>query len=161
MIHLLQVFCGFTPAYAGNTAKLPPPAHLQQVHPRIRGEYLFVFALPLPLTGSPPHTRGIQGYVHDQSSKPRFTPAYAGNTRLNVLSRAGSQVHPRIRGEYEIYRELRMYKEGSPPHTRGIRELRYYSLSNHRFTPAYAGNTFALSIFACIAQVHPRIRGEY
>ena len=36
----------------------------------------------------------------------RFTPAYAGNTIQGERLPAHAEVHPRIRGEYRIYREV-------------------------------------------------------
>ena len=50
---------------------------------------------------------------------------------------------------------------GSPPHTRGILRDERFDLLRNGFTPAYAGNTVGLKIGKALAEVHPRIRGEY
>ena len=50
---------------------------------------------------------------------------------------------------------------GSPPHTRGILVEINPSGAVRRFTPAYAGNTLENCKIETVAQVHPRIRGEY
>ena len=52
-----------------------------------------------------------------------------------------SWVHPRIRGEYQVWKECREWVPGSPPHTRGIPPALSNGHSDLRFTPAYAGNT--------------------
>ena len=54
-----------------------------------------------------------------------------------------------------------MTNRGSPPHTRGIPDLPDAGGSVTGFTPAYAGNTSAMSQGQCGTRVHPRIRGEY
>ena len=78
-----------------------------------------------------------------------------------LVSRAHPKVHPRIRGEYGVRVMISKYTSGSPPHTRGI-QLRGQCLTcEERFTPAYAGNTYAPSRRRCTRRVHPRIRGEY
>jgi len=90
----------FTPAYAGNTlprGTVPAPS---QVHPRIRGEYLFQKTSLAGFKGSPPHTRGILLNYLLRPTRTGFTPAYAGNTCQKGSSFLWPRVHPRIRGEY-------------------------------------------------------------
>ena len=91
---------GFTPAYAGNTGIAIVITCRNQVHPRIRGEYVpprFTFMLKM---GSPPYTRGIHRCDKQLHEVSRFTPAYAGNTRKGDRFTQVWRVHPRIRGEY-------------------------------------------------------------
>ena len=52
-------------------------------------------------------------------------------------------------------------EEGSPQHTRGIRERMAAVNEAFRFTPAYAGNTQNHQLCGLPYQVHPRFRGEY
>ena len=52
------------------------------------------------ILGSPPLTRGILLYKGLGVEGYGFTPAHAGNTQQACPSPAGSQVHPRSRGEY-------------------------------------------------------------
>ena len=73
----------FTPAYAGNTVPVDTQALTAWVHPRIRGEYSILPIYAVCISGSPPHTRGILRIRGFGSSWPRFTPAYAGNTRIS------------------------------------------------------------------------------
>ena len=91
----------------------------------------------------------------------RFTPAHAGNTPDCRGRHLRIEVHPRSRGEYRISVAACFQSSGSPPLTRGIREIVDMAAYAARFTPAHAGNT---STYLCIGfhgWVHPRSRGEY
>ena len=91
---------GFTPASAGNIPSFFIRWCKWWVHPRIRGEYAFSASIPISISGSPPHPRGISGVGKKEGVKGRFTPASAGNIRFHCNSFLQYQVHPRIRGEY-------------------------------------------------------------
>ena len=131
----------FTPAYAGNTSFPSSPERRSGVHPRIRGEYAESCASWRFAAGSPPHTRGIPEHQHGVCGGDRFTPAYAGNTQIEVDAVRRAEVHPRIRGEYLKAGTARVLTAGSPPHTRGIPFPDLFLSLHGRFTPAYAGNT--------------------
>ena len=152
---------GFTPAYAGNIVLFSLFIFLDQVHPRIRGEYTGNTPDIPPIPGSPPHTRGILSAFFFCPVQHRFTPAYAGNITRTISDVGLLQVHPRIRGEYSLSRSCALSCSGSPPHTRGIFNYNGDSRTWHRFTPAYAGNIPYCQGEQQSPQVHPRIRGEY
>ena len=156
-----RITAGFTPAYAGNTMVKPFRQFAAEVHPRIRGEYSPVRIVPGVPRGSPPHTRGILPLKKRVNFAQRFTPAYAGNTAAGADVCRAYQVHPRIRGEYNMASLPEGTHEGSPPHTRGIPIQQENWLVIWRFTPAYAGNTPVPDTRKSSAKVHPRIRGEY
>ena len=59
------------------------------------------------------------------------------------------EVHPRIRGEYNRAFLAVVRKEGSPPHTRGIRIKDADGSCLEGFTPAYAGNTCKIPPLHC------------
>ena len=111
--------------------------------------------------GSPPHTRGILNADPSRTASNGFTPAYAGNTLENCKIETVAQVHPRIRGEYSDKLSIASRLQGSPPHTRGIRDSAIQIVVRYRFTPAYAGNTKTSVLDPLDYRVHPRIRGEY
>ena len=69
----------FIPAYAGNATIVGLNRREIPVHPRIRGERLFVERLELFRNGSSPHTRGTPVHLIVGFAVPRFIPAYAGN----------------------------------------------------------------------------------
>ena len=134
----------FTPAHAGNTHHCFTWSWSQQVHPRSRGEYKQGKTLNTPHLGSPPLTRGILPGRRQIQSGLRFTPAHAGNTwKVGRWNKPGL-VHPRSRGEYLPLIRWRAREIGSPPLTRGIHFSGSPGSKRHRFTPAHAGNTFAV-----------------
>ena len=112
---------GITPAYAGNTGNTNAEHNIREDHPRIRGEHLIHLRRDLYPLGSPPHTRGTQGFIFKRLFAPGITPAYAGNTEDIFIRTHYRRDHPRIRGEH---RKACLYNtpyQGSPPHTRGTR----------------------------------------
>mgnify|MGYP004663036855 CR=1 FL=1 len=116
------------------------PVYTDQVHPRIRGEYILVTKSLAYIAGSPPHTRGIWFNWLIALQICRFTPAYAGNIAIVLFLIVAPEVHPRIRGEYFDDYKGQDVILGSPPHTRGIFVVVCVFLRGFRFTPAYAGN---------------------
>ena len=112
------------------------------------------------LDGSSPLARGTQdldrlGYVAD-----RFTPAYAGNSWRLRYSCGLVPVHPRLRGELGCSGGALSLLDGSSPLTRGTRRPRDLQLFDHRFIPAYAGNSALTKASRSCSSVHPRLRGE-
>ena len=71
----------------------------------------------------------------------RFIPAYAGNTIDGGGEVARQAVHPRLRGEHAGEGHDIETRHGSSPLTRGTPHLTEAQLQDHRFIPAYAGNT--------------------
>ena len=70
-------------------------------------------------------------------------------------------VHPHIRGAY-MGRPAKIYvKNGSSPHTWGIRQVRGRDGRAARFIPTYVGHTPSAVVFRCMASVHPHLRGAY
>ena len=130
-----------TPASAGNTQAAPAPRERYPDHPRIRGEYHSWESSGVPVKGSPPHPRGIRSGQDKAMGVLRITPASAGNTERVLLGPATTRDHPRIRGEYRLYRIRRRYRSGSPPHPRGIPKQARREGIDFRITPASAGNT--------------------
>ena len=151
----------FTPASAGNTYYSFRHDYTSQVHPRLRGEYLYSWIIVRYKLGSPPPPRGILGVDAVTLNNIRFTPASAGNTHQSYTSQHNRQVHPRLRGEYSNGKKIQISIPGSPPPPRGIHTDDIEKNSNDRFTPASAGNTYIAAKNTWVCQVHPRLRGEY
>ena len=110
---------GITPAWAGkSTVVLPTPGYLWD-HPRVGGEKLLQFALPLLLTGSPPRGRGKDLTDTRHLRGLRITPAWAGKSKIaNPFIRA-HQDHPRVGGEKGCAELVKLGLRGSPPRGRG------------------------------------------
>ncbi len=151
----------FTPAHAGNTKAGCQDSITAGVHPRSRGEYVFLDASMASRRGSPPLTRGILASVPVYVCFPGFTPAHAGNTKSQFFIKVPAKVHPRSRGEYPSIKAVVIFPLGSPPLTRGIPLYTLFFPLLIRFTPAHAGNTAAYINNFLAPQVHPRSRGEY
>ena len=93
---------GITPAWAGkSTVVLPTPGYLWD-HPRVGGEKLLQFALPLLLTGSPPRGRGKGFRRHRHEPGYGIIPAWAGKREPGVLMVWQFQDHPRVGGEKRL-----------------------------------------------------------
>ena len=150
-----------TPAFAGNTRSMRTVSIISSAHPRIRGEYDRGAESMSDNLGSPPHSRGIQSGAVRQRVVCRLTPAFAGNT-ASLYGRIRRRLaHPRIRGEYDGAADGAFHRDGSPPHSRGIR-LEFSDPGRPLgLTPAFAGNTDLLRHLLGWGAAHPRIRGEY
>ena len=131
----------FIPAHAGNTFPVDLLVKMVKVHPRSRGEYLYVFERFCIQAGSSPLTRGILTEAATSMGKSRFIPAHAGNTDAQVKYEKRNKVHPRSRGEYTIDYAGIAASLGSSPLTRGIPSCREIHALVDRFIPAHAGNT--------------------
>ena len=90
-----------------------------------------------------------------------ITPAYAGNTSRKITSTLLQKDHPRLRGEHSFFLSPKQSFLGSPPPTRGTLCIINALIFNAGITPAYAGNTIALSVNTLMPWDHPRLRGEH
>ena len=111
-------------------------------------------------SGSSPRARGTQLLAVDVPSSPRFIPACAGNAALSALRRSWAAVHPRMRGERDIFKKPVGEFDGSSPHARGTRQTEIRVSCRRRFIPACAGNAIAVASAMRAITVHPRMRGE-
>ncbi len=110
----------FIPAGAGNITGKRPPLKCSAVHPRGRGEHLWVRGNSMEPDGSSPRARGTWNGRLPAGMAYRFIPAGAGNMCPTSRSISSSSVHPRGRGEHPLIVLL---------HRHGL-----------RFIPAGAGN---------------------
>ena len=111
--------------------------------------------------GSPPPTRGTPPQATNIFKTFGITPAYAGNTQLYFYKFGSYKDHPRLRGEHPFMISANFRNVGSPPPTRGTRDLRLLYECYEGITPAYAGNTTMLKGQKSRYRDHPRLRGEH
>ena len=130
-----------TPACAGNTSTERIYNLLNRDHPRLRGEYKEPMKSKSYEEGSPPLARGIPSFLFHLVSHFRITPACAGNTHLVMTFVKSHWDHPRLRGEYKIWKTGALQCPGSPPLARGIRRPDVAVPEVRGITPACAGNT--------------------
>ena len=110
------------------------------VHPRLRGELLWLLTISILFVGSSPLTRGTRHQLTHAGLIERFIPAYAGNSHGAVT--------------------IAPDEHGSSPLTRGTQYQEYCRAFQVRFIPAYAGNSSKLAMILIPESVHPRLRGE-
>ena len=110
--------------------------------------------------GSSPLTRGTPPRRICEPRRPRFIPAYAGNSILNSPPLERLTVHPRLRGELGQTISSGCIPSGSSPLTRGTRAVSRPLHGFSRFIPAYAGNSYPRRRSCHLTAVHPRLRGE-
>ena len=149
------------PAYAGNTANGSRPSRAPAVHPRVCEEHSSGHLKNQFQIGSSPRVRGTHIPHDKQCVIHRFIPACAGNTALVPHQRRTPPVHPRVCGEHACIPAARTTYSGSSPRMRGTLPG-YRNLGHrHRFIPAYAGNTCAVTQSGWFVAVHPRVCGEH
>ena len=99
-LNLCIVSFGFNPAYAGNMESILHFHFLEQVQPRVCGEYTRSKVSVLSPTGSTPRMRGIYEQLNLCIVSFGFNPAYAGNMESILHFHFLEQVQPRVCGEY-------------------------------------------------------------
>ncbi len=96
----------------------------------------------------------------DMSAR-RFIPAGAGNTAPLTSGLKRASVYPRWRGEHTGLAVTANPANGLSPLARGTQIYCIHYLTELRFIPAGAGNTFFCA-FRCVTfPVYPRWRGEH
>ena len=108
-----------TPAYAGNTNLFYDILHIHRDHPRVCGEHNNCLCYNKQVVGSPPRMRGTPPVIGTFEYTGRITPAYAGNTRVDVTRYTGAKDHPRVCGEHNATVMKPHCMAGSPPRMRG------------------------------------------
>ena len=114
----------------------------------------------IPISGSPPHTRGQGQACEDGMAEVRITPAHAGTRKRRTRIIPRSEDHPRTRGDKWANSIISSIEIGSPPHTRGQGSRAGKRLWWMRITPAHAGTSWPLCWAARLSRDHPRTRGD-
>ena len=88
------------------------------------------------------------------------SPAYAGKSPAAAYACPGTQDHPRVCGE-KLYTPCVIAPSvGSPPRMRGKAKEEPYRPCHPGITPACAGKSVYLAVYAMFFQDHPRMCGE-
>ena len=120
------LICRITPAFAGSTPDIHNQKMLNEDHPRLRGEHIFVTAYARRNLGSPPPSRGALQFRYTEDIYYRITPAFAGSTDPADLNESIDQDHPRLRGEHNSESLAGIPERGSPPPSRGAHHRERY-----------------------------------
>ena len=151
----------FIPAWAGNTRRAGCRRGSVAVHPRVGGEHQHLRPLLPGYRGSSPRGRGTRWFLWRDTARSRFIPAWAGNTQKALLVRLPTTVHPRVGGEHYFFAPCSSPESGSSPRGRGTLHALCRLTNEHRFIPAWAGNTLAGASEKNSSAVHPRVGGEH
>ena len=149
-----------TPADAGKTNSGSIRLSAHRDHPRGCGEN-FIFSISISSEyGSPPRMRGKHAATVLMHGIRRITPADAGKTKPRLRGFSGSGDHPRGCGENRIQGCCPLQPTGSPPRMRGKPLRGVFGCAAIGITPADAGKTEGVHLFAPPKKDHPRGCGE-
>ena len=151
---------GITPAHAGKRCPQAGPHMHFRDHPRTRGEKLLRLERPKSGRGSPPHTRGKDGFRQMVVLALGITPARAGKSARGSCLSKNRRDHPRACGEKLTKGKPGALEWGSPPRVRGKVQFSSWSSSPSGITPARAGKSFQLVVISGLNGDHPRACGE-
>ena len=139
---------GITPAGAGKTPCGLDRTNIAQDHPRRCGENSSSKPDCRSRAGSPPQVRGKLFMFSPCFPNKRITPAGAGKTITLATLRALLQDHPRRCGENFMAWGSGKRNAGSPPQVRGKQGKCCGCTGPARITPAGAGKTPSLHVYA-------------
>ena len=111
--------------------------------------------------GSSPHARGALMTPELKATMDGIIPACAGSTRARASITSSMSDHPRMRGEHDLDRRVRVKGPGSSPHARGARIAGMLIRTPRGIIPACAGSTEKRSPACHWSRDHPRMRGEH
>ena len=131
-----------------------------RAHPRSRGENKDGLVHADDVAGSSPLTRGKRLQACAVDGRPGLIPAHAGKTSFATATTAGTEAHPRSRGENKGSCMTAHVCQGSSPLTRG-KPITWTRPTNcSRLIPAHAGKTQTMGTGLARSRAHPRSRGE-
>ena len=129
-------------------------------HPRVCGEKLSDWFLPLVGIGSSPRVRGEATWL-GRGGRPRgIIPACAGRSNPSLERNNAFRDHPRVCGEKAINAASATTPTGSSPRVRGEGSRRHRRPVRRRIIPACAGRRITLAIDGNTGKDHPRVCGE-
>ena len=150
----------FSPAWAGNRSSPPPARRLGPVQPRVGGEQTASRPTRASSPGSAPRGRGTERLHEGAVRRPRFSPAWAGNSRASSSATPLTSVQPRVGGEQLGVSSRVVPGRGSAPRGRGTAGPARLHAQARRFSPAWAGNRSRWTPTRRCNPVQPRVGGE-
>ena len=149
------------PARAGFTRPQTDRKSPSRDHPRSRGVYEILHMRSSTMIGSSPLARGLPRRRPRIKARLRIIPARAGFTMTVFFTLIRIRDHPRSRGVYVYFHNLRFDGNGSSPLARGLPAEDLAGDTSGRIIPARAGFTRPTARRARGGSDHPRSRGVY
>ena len=110
--------------------------------------------------GSPPRGRGKASPLRPRITRFGITPAWAGKSKAERLSRCAAWDHPRVGGEKRVSVDFFSPFVGSPPRGRGKDQRQAQNSAGGGITPAWAGKRGWMRATEITRKDHPRVGGE-
>ena len=130
------------------------------VHPHVRGDDLYRLLDFSQSAGSPPRAWGRLFGRNSVDRRNRFTPTCVGTTIHKISVSGISPVHPHVRGDDSMVKNLSSGVVGSPPRAWGRHQSTKKAIGSHRFTPTCVGTTGRRGVVDIRVLVHPHVRGD-
>jgi len=150
----------FSPACAGNRARLSATRSRSAVQPRVCGEQRSPASTASWRAGSAPRVRGTARGRRLDPTRRRFSPACAGNSHRGFRISFPVPVQPRVCGEQSPWLGRVRSCRGSAPRVRGTGRTVMFEGESGRFSPACAGNRSRHARQRAGDAVQPRVCGE-
>ena len=151
---------GITPAWAGKSQHPEGSSTSCQDHPRVGGEKSQKSKKVKSSLGSPPRGRGKASPLRPRITRFGITPAWAGKSKAERLSRCAAWDHPRVGGEKRVSVDFFSPFVGSPPRGRGKDQRQAQNSAGGGITPAWAGKRGWMRATEITRKDHPRVGGE-
>jgi len=150
---------GCIPACAGEPRAGAVRQSARGVHPRVRGGTIPTQPRRLLARGASPRARGNPVQPERRDVPRGCIPACAGEPRARRPQRAGSGVHPRVRGGTSAWSSKVVRGLGASPRARGNPRVLGVLGAGLGCIPACAGEPLRLREGEPGRRVHPRVRG--
>ena len=148
------------PACAGKTTVRSSRSKQDPAHPRVCGENSTLIARLGGDWGSSPRVRGKRSPPRPGWRHRGLIPACAGKTATRLGFKWTAGAHPRVCGENDGSKSVKLPSAGSSPRVRGKRRLAPNLINTSRLIPACAGKTSHPQSKTPHQSAHPRVCGE-
>ena len=151
----------FIPTCVGSMRRCNRGVRQWPVHPHLRGEHINCEVRNVDTGGSSPPAWGALRNMEFLLFLLRFIPTCVGSMARRINSSMKSPVHPHLRGEHVIKRELVDIWRGSSPPAWGACQIPLGSGRPFRFIPTCVGSICSSAGATGSGPVHPHLRGEH
>ena len=131
----------YNPACAGTTLNFAEDMLLNQIQPRVCGDYAQSSRPRWEADDTTPRVRGLPDVIRREVDDARYNPACAGTTDANFLNGNHSPIQPRVCGDYITPVRAKSINADTTPRVRGLLVSEFLLMLILRYNPACAGTT--------------------